>query len=137
MSAGRTVTSVSAGNDGTATWATQVYTDIGNLFNDKTLYSESDAATITFNLNNSLIQTVTLGGNRTLALSNVTTGRPFLLRLVQDGSGNRTVTWFSGIKWPGGSAPALSTAANAIDAFVFLPTGVGAYDAYFVGFNIS
>lgn len=137
MSAVRTVTSVSAGDDGTATWANQVYTDIGNLFADKTLYTESDGATVTFNLNNSLIQTVTLGGNRTLAISNETTGRPFLIRLVQDGGGSRTVTWWSTIKWPGGTAPVLSTAAGAIDAFLFIPLGSTTYDAYFAGFGLS
>lgn len=133
----RTVTQPSAGDDGTATWAGQVYTDIGNLFSDKTLYTATDGATVTFNLNNGSIQTVTLGGNRILALSNVTIGRPFMIRLVQDGSGSRTVTWWTTIKWPGGVAPSLSTSPNVIDAFMFIPTSSGIYDAYFVGFGLT
>ncbi len=133
----RTVTNPSAGDDGTATWAGQVYTDVGNLFADKTLYSATDGATITFDLNNGSIQTVTLGGNRTLALSNVTVGRPFMIRLAQDGTGSRTVTWWATIKWPGGTAPTLSATANVIDAFMFIPTATGVYDAYFAGFGLA
>lgn len=137
MSAVRTVTNVDAGDDGTATWADQVYTDIGNLFSDKTLYSNSDGATITFNLNNSLIHTVTLGGNRTLAVSNETTGRPFFIRLVQDGTGGRTVTWWSGIRWPSGSEPTLSTDISVSDSFMFIPLGSGIYEGYFAGFGVQ
>src|SRR3990167_3274684 len=71
----------------------------------QTIVTATDGATVTFVLSDGNIQTVTLGGNRTLALSNVSTGQVFVLRLVQDGSGSRTVTFFSTIKWPGGSAP--------------------------------
>lgn len=133
----RTVTSPSAGDDGAATWAQAVYTDIGALFDDKTLHTESGAATVTFNLNNSLVQTVELGGNRTLAVSNVTVGRPFFIRLEQDATGSRTVTWWSGIKWPGGTTPTLSTGADVIDSFMFIPTSAGVYDGYFAGFGLS
>jgi len=33
----------------------------------------------------------------------------------QDATGGRTITWPTGIKWPGGSAPPATTTANAID----------------------
>lgn len=36
-------------------------------------------------------------------------------KLVQDATGSRTVTWPATVKWAGGSAPTLSTAANAVD----------------------
>lgn len=137
MSNIRTVTNPTAGDDVLATWGQAVYTDVGALFDEKTLNSNSDSATITFNLNTSSIHTVTLGGNRTLALSNVTTGRPFFIRLVQDGTGSRTVTWWSGIKWPGGTAPTLSTTADAIDSFMFIPISAGVYDGYFAGFGLE
>ncbi len=47
--------------------------------------------------------------------TNAKTGMSFLLMLQQDGTGSRTVTWSSAWKFPGGAAPTLSTAANAID----------------------
>lgn len=130
MATTRTVTNVSAGDDGTATWAQAVYTDIGNLVTlanqleaDKTVYEESDAATVTFNLNNSKIQRVTLAGNRTLALSNETDNRSFIIILKQDGTGSRTVTWWSGIVWPNGVEPTLTTGATKYDVFGFIKIG--------------
>jgi hypothetical protein len=98
--------------------------------------SDSDASTITFSMAASNVHTVTLGGNRTLALSNVSVGQAFVIRLVQDGTGSRTVTWFTTIKWAGGSAPTLTTTANKTDVFGFLCTSSGNYDGYIIGQNL-
>lgn len=98
--------------------------------------SNSDGATITFNLGQANKHTVTLGGNRILALSGVVTGQTFLIRLLQDGTGSRTVTWFSGILWAGGTVPTLTTTANKGDVFGFLCTGSGAYSGFVIGQNI-
>ena len=73
-----------------------------------TISMNADAASVTFDLDQATTHGVTLGGNRTLALSNVQIGDKFLIRLQQDSSGSRTVTWFSHIKWAGGSAPTLT-----------------------------
>lgn len=100
------------------------------------LTSDTDGATVTFNMATSNFHTVTLGGNRTLALSNVGTGQAFLINLKQDGTGSRTVTWFSGISWPAGTTPTLTTTANKTDSFGFLCTGSGAYIGYNLGQNI-
>lgn len=93
---------------------------------------DSYGATVTFNMNTSNKHQVTLAGNPTLAVSNVDTGQSFLLKLIQDVTGSRTVTWFSGITWrtAGGAAPTLSTTAGAADIIVFECTGAGAYDAF-------
>lgn len=100
-----------------------------------TLTSNTDAATITFDLSTSL-HTVTLGGNRTLALSNETVGQSFVIRLVQDGTGSRTVTWFTTIKWAGGSAPTLTTTVGKADVFGFIVTAAGAYEGFVIGLNL-
>ncbi len=99
------------------------------------LTTDSDAATITFDLSTSL-HTVTLGGNRTLALSNETVGQTFIIRLVQDATGSRTVTWFTTIKWAGGSAPTLTTTASKTDVFGFICTSAGNYDGFVIGQNL-
>lgn len=96
----------------------------------------TDGTTVTFDMSDGNFQTVTLGGNRTLALSNVKTGQAFMLKLKQDGTGSRTVTWFSGISWAGGSAPTLTTTANKSDTFGFICTGTNTYDAFIVGQNV-
>jgi hypothetical protein len=39
-----------------------------------------------------------------------------MLKVVQDGSGSRTITsWPGTVRWPGGIAPTLTTTAGAID----------------------
>ena len=98
----------------------------------------SDGATVTFDLGSgaNTKHKVTLGGNRTLALSNVRAGQVFILRLLQDGTGSRTVTWFSTIKWAGGSAPTLTTTADKVDVFGFLQTDTDEYDGFVIGQNV-
>ena len=100
------------------------------------LKSNTDGATITFDLDEASTHTVTLGDNRTLAISNEDAGQKFIINLVQDGTGSRTVTWFSTIKWAGGSAPTLTTTANKADSFGFLCTGTDAYYGFVIGQNI-
>lgn len=96
----------------------------------------TDGATVTFDLNEANTHQVTLGGNRTLALSNATTGQWFVVELLQDATGSRTVTWFSTIKWTQGTTPTLTTTASKKDTFLFRCTGSGTYDGYIVGQNI-
>ena len=98
--------------------------------------SNTDGATVTFDLDSSSTHTVTLGGNRTLALSNSDAGQKFIIRLTQDSTGSRTVTWFSTIKWAGGVEPTLTTTANKTDVFGFICTSAGNYDGFVVGYNL-
>ena len=95
--------------------------------------SNTDATTITFDMNSSNTHTVTLAGNRTLAVSNVRVGQKFTIRLVQDAVGNRTVTWWSGIKW---AVPTLSAVANKVDWFGFVCTGSGTFDGFILSQNM-
>ena len=96
----------------------------------------TDDTTVTFDLDVANIHQVVLGGNRILAISNEDAGQVFVLRLVQDGTGTRTVTWFTTIKWAGGVAPTLTTTINKADVFGFLCTGADAYDGFVIGQNI-
>jgi len=96
----------------------------------------TDGATVTFDLSQSRNWIVTLGGNRTLALSNVVTGMVFMVTLKQDGTGSRTATWWSGISWAGGTAPTLTTTANKADTFGFICTGTNTYYGYIVEQNL-
>jgi hypothetical protein len=102
----------------------------------QTIVTATDGTTITFDLSQGNIQQVTLGGNRTLALSNVSVGQVFIINLKQDTTGSRTVTWWSGISWAGGSAPTLTTTANKVDSLGFICVASGSYYGYVVGTNI-
>lgn len=46
-----------------------------------------------------------------------------LLKVVQDGTGSRTITWPATVKWPGGTAPTLTTAASSVDIVTFYYDG--------------
>lgn len=95
----------------------------------------TDGATVTFDCKLSDKHIVTLGGNRTLALSNDQVGQTFLIILKQDTSPPRTVTWWSGILWSGGTVPTLTNGSSKCDIFSFLKTGSGAYLGFVVGQN--
>jgi hypothetical protein len=76
----------------------------------------TDGATISVDASLSNNFSVTLGGNRTLANpTNLTSGMVLNFFIDQDATGSRTLSFGSAYKFPGGAAPALSTAANAKD----------------------
>lgn len=76
----------------------------------------TDAATIATDAALSNHFSVTLGGNRTLANpTNMRDGGIYNWRIKQDGTGSRTLAYGSKFKWPGGTAPTLSTAGGRID----------------------
>lgn len=101
-----------------------------------TLTTDTDGATITFDKNVSDFHNVVMAGNRILALSNMATGDRIVLRLTQDATGSRIPTWFTTIKWAGGTAPTLTTTANKADMFGFICTSSGNYDGFVIGQNI-
>lgn len=61
--------------------------------------------------------TKTISGNSTFTVSNVPSSRAFAFTLELTHTSG-TVTWFSGVQWPGGVAPSLTTGKTHI--FVFL-----------------
>jgi hypothetical protein len=80
----------------------------------------TDGATITpdFAAGNNF--SVTLGGNRTLANpSNLTAGQAGTIVITQDGTGSRTLAYGSQWKFPGGTAPTLTTTASAVDVIAY------------------
>jgi hypothetical protein len=90
----------------------------------------TDGATINWNTSLGSVATVTLGGNRTIAApTNLKIGS-YILHIIQDGSGNRTVTWNSIFKWPAGVAPVLTTTGNRRDLFSFVCDGTNLYGSY-------
>jgi hypothetical protein len=88
--------------------------------------SLTDAATITWDVDQKPNAIVVLGGNRNLASpTSLVAGLlfPYRLIVVQDGTGNRLLTWGGAYKFASGTAPTLSTAANAVDEFWFSSDG--------------
>lgn len=80
----------------------------------------TDGATITpdFSLGNNY--SVTLGGNRTLANpTNLVAGQSGVIVITQDATGSRTLAYGSYFKFPAGTAPTLTTAANSVDVLAY------------------
>lgn len=100
-------------------------------------YTPSAAATATLDcsLNNKHFITMP-AGNITIALSNITAGQCITVSTTQDGTGSRTVTWFSTIRRAGWTTPTLTTTANKRDTFGFMCTGSGTYDGFIIWQNI-
>lgn len=66
---------------------------------------------------------LTLTGNCTISFDDPNGPTTLIVKLVQDGTGSRTVTWPGTVKWQGGTAPTLSTAASSIDLISFYYDG--------------
>lgn len=121
---------------GTQTLTNKTITPV-KLVNTVASSTPAGGATDTLDLDTANIFKVTMpAGNITLAISNETVGQCFMIELTQDGTGSRTVTWFSTIKWAGGSAPTLTTTGGKRDTLGFRVTGTDTYDGFIVGQNV-
>ena len=85
----------------------------------------SDAAVDTVNVTlGSMFSLVLTAAGRTLTMTNPAPGQEVVGFIQQDGTGNRTITTYTNVLWAAGTAPTLSTGANAIDVlrFTYNPT---------------
>jgi len=92
------------------------------------------AKTIDWNSGNS--QKLTLTANCTLTLSNPQAGAHYLLRIAQDATGSRTITWPAAVHWSGGTAPTLTTTASKVDLIALYYDGATYFGAM-VGANYT
>ena len=105
-------------------WAANDYVDLGN----KTGAFAIDGSTgVRFK--------ATLTGNVTVSFVNLKGGQPIELVLVQDAAGGRTVSW-SGVYWPNGTAPAVTTAASSV-AVVFSGAAWTATTIFGLGWKLA
>ena len=81
----------------------------------------TDGANISVDLAASNNFTVTLGDNRTLDNpTNIVAGQSGSIFIVQDSTGSRTLAYGTYYDFAGGTAPTLSTAADAVDRIDYL-----------------
>jgi hypothetical protein len=95
------------------------YRELVNTANSSTAY--------TINLTSGTIQIITLTGNCTFTFPTATAGKSFMLLLKQDATGSRTVTWPATVKWPGNTAPTITSTASKLDKYVFTADGTNWY----------
>ena len=100
---------------------------------DNAIIEESTALTsgtsVTLNIRDGSVYTITLAHNiGTFTWSNPAGSgysSSFTLKVTQDGTGSRTISWPASVDWAGGTAPTLSTGANDVDVFVFFTVDGG------------
>jgi hypothetical protein len=95
------------GTNPTLTGYTEANVSIGNSGSSKTL-----------SLANGTFQTVTLTGNCTFTMPTVVTGQSFILKVNTGAGGNGAV--FTGVKWPGNTAPTITTTGVRYDLVSFI-----------------
>ena len=94
----------------------------------------TDAATITPDFSANTTFTVTLGGNRTMANpTSPVPGQTGSIFIVQDATGSRTLSWGSYWDFAGGTAPTLTTAANAVDRVDYIVRSATSIQAVWTG----
>jgi hypothetical protein len=90
----------------------------------------TDGATISWNTTLGSVATVTLGGNRTFAAPTPLKVGTYILHVIQDGTGSRTITWNAVFKWTAAVAPVLTTTASRRDIITFICDGTNMYGSY-------
>ena len=71
----------------------------------------NSSTAVSLSLASGTVLSYTLTGNCTFTMPTATSGTSFIVKLIQDGTGSRTAT-FTGVKWPGGTAPTITTTAS-------------------------
>lgn len=107
--------------DGTTGVATSNITLTG-YYTESVVAIGNSGTTKTLSLTSGTFQTVTLTGNCTFTMPTATAGQSFILIVSQDATGGRTAA-FTSVKWPGGSAPTITSTASAIDILTFVANG--------------
>lgn len=92
----------------------------------ETPYTANSSTAITLALTNGTVQIITLTGTCTITMPTATSGKSFILLLKQDATGSRTVTWTT-VKWPGGTAPTITSTASKQDIYSFFADGTNWY----------
>ena len=97
---------------------------LGQDYIEKTNVANTSTA-ITLDLANGTFQVLTLTGSPTITMPTAVAGKSFVV-LLKTGTGSFTVTW-STVKWPGGTAPTITSTASKQDIFSFFSDGTNWY----------
>lgn len=97
--------------NGAGKQANQPFAAIGNI---------TGATTLDFDTRGNYMS-MTLTGNVTFTFSNMRVGTTYVLLISQDGTGGRTITWPSELRWAGGVSPTINTTASRVTMVTVTP----------------
>ncbi len=108
-----------------------------NLAETRSFQTLTDGATITYSISSGYNAKVTLGGNRTLSITNAAAGDYGTLIVTQDGTGSRTLTLPGSSKVINGGSGSvtLTTTASAIDVLSWFYDGTNYFWTYGKNYN--
>ena len=95
------------------------------------LNATTGATTIDLSLGN--VTDVTLTLSTVITLSNPTVGT-YVIKLIQDAIGGKTVSWPFNVLWSGSTPPTLTSTANRTDVITLIYDGVNYYGTYALNF---
>jgi hypothetical protein len=88
----------------------------------------TDATNISWDLAQNQVCSVTLAGSRTLDNpTNKVDGAVYILVVKQNGTGGYTLSYGSDYKFPGGTAPTITSGANKVSVLTFVSDGTNLY----------
>lgn len=120
------VFNTAGGNVGIGVATPQAKLDLSGDYKEGVVTANTGTA-YTINTANGTVQILTLTGNCTFTFPTAVAGESFTLLLKQDGTGSRTVTWPAAVKWPGGTAPTITSTASKLDKYIFTSDGTNWY----------
>jgi len=106
----------------------------GNDLTKAVLTTLTDAATVNWDLLLPVAK-VTLGGNRTLAVTNQEAGGTYILHVIQS-AGSNTLTFPASVVWPDAVAPALTATAGYRDILTFTSDGTNLFGSCAQGYAV-
>lgn len=105
------------------------------LSGSQAILTLTDGTTISWDMSTGYNAIVTIAGNRTLnAPTNFTVGQTYTIRIKQDATGSRTMTWPASFDWGTTGAPTLTTTASKVDMItLFCTSSTPTFEAYLSG----
>jgi hypothetical protein len=97
---------------------------------EATVTNGNSGSTFALSLNNGTFQTIKWTANCTVTMPPVGSGKSFTLLANTGTPGPYTTTTFTGVRWPGGTAPTVTATANKADVFSFISDGTYWYGFY-------
>ena len=127
---GTAISAAVAGTDyvtptGTETLTNKTLTNPTVTNYTETRFTANSSTAITLDLANGTMQDITLTGTATITMPTAVAGKSFIL-LLRSGAGSYSVTWTT-VKWPGGTAPTVTTTASRLDIYSFFSDGTNWY----------